>query len=274
MKLALPQVTLVCVDTRSPALAWRAIERCRAQVDFARCVFVTDPHELGASARDAGVDIVEAHIASIEAYSTFMVHRLGEHVATSHALVVQWDGFVVDASSWDPAFLAFDYVGAPWPDAPPDRDVGNGGFSLRSKRLLDALAHGGFAARHPEDVCICVDHRPRLEAEFGLRWPSAETAARFAFEQSARRGASFGFHGLAAIGDVLERSELHAMLGALPDDAVRGLEALRLCERSVDRGDLESARLLLAARRRLGMRDRRTLRARLKLALAHARGGA
>ena len=270
MKLALPRVTLACVDTRSPALAWRAIEHCRSLVDFARCVFVTDPRKLETSAID--VHVVEAKIDSIEAYSTFMVHGLAEHIATSHALVIQWDGFVADASRWDPSFLGFDYIGAPWPDPKGGRDVGNGGFSLRSKRLLDALARGGFTARHPEDVCICVDHRARLESEFGLRWPTVEQADRFAFEHATRPGASFGFHGLANMGDVLERAGLHDLLQSLPDDATRSLDASRLCERSIARGDLESARLILAARSRLGMHDRRTLRARLKLAWARARG--
>jgi hypothetical protein len=271
MKLALPQVTLVCVDTRSPALAWRAIARCRAQVDFGRCVFVTDAAKLDGLAVDAGVDVVEARIDSIEAYSTFMVHGLADHVATSHALVVQWDGFVADASRWDPSFLDFDYIGAPWPDAAPGCEIGNGGFSLRSRRLLDVLANGDFAARHPEDVCICVDHRARLEDDFGLRWPSIDRAARFSFEHAGRCDASFGFHGLANMGDVLERAELHDLLARLPDAAARSLDASRLCERSIARGDLESASLLLAARSRLGMHDRRTLRARLKLALARAR---
>ena len=75
------------------------------------------------------------------------------------------------------------------------------------------------------------------------------------------------------MGDVLDRGTLHELLDALPDDAVRSLDAHRLCERSIARGDLESAQRLIDARRRLGMHDRRTLRARLKLALARARAG-
>ncbi len=272
MKLALPEVTLVCVDTRSPALAHLAIARCRAQVDFARCIFFTDPRKLSGLSIDDGVDVVDVRIDSIEAYSTFMIYGLTEHISTSHALVIQWDGFVADTSSWDPAFLAFDYIGAPWPDMPLDRAVGNGGFSLRSKRLLEALRHSDLAATHPEDVCICVDHRPRLEAEWGLRWPDAVTAARFSVESPDALGASFGFHGLWHLGDVLERHELYALLAELPDDVVSSDFAYRLYKRSVKRGDIEAAVLLLRARARLGIRDRRSLRTRLKIAIFRLRG--
>jgi hypothetical protein len=164
MKPALPRVTLVCVDSRDPTLAAQAIERCRSQIDFGACVFFTDRRKLDRAALARDVEIVDVRLESIEAYSGFMLHDLAPHVRTSHALVVQWDGFVVDAGRWDDAFLDYDYIGAPWPGNPAGRDVGNGGFSLRSKRLLDALARGSFAAGHPEDVCIGVDHRARLES--------------------------------------------------------------------------------------------------------------
>ncbi len=266
MKLALPAVTLVCVDSRDPALAWQALEHCRAHIDFGACLFFTDRRKLDGLPLAADVEVVDLQLGSIEAYSTFMVHGLAGHIRTSHALVVQWDGFVAHPAHWDDGFLAYDYVGAPWPDAPRGHDVGNGGFSLRSKRLLDALAQGTFEARHPEDVCICVDHRARLERDFGLRWPTADLAARFSCEQSGRPDASFGFHGLSNMGDVLDRDALHALLRRLPEGAVRSLDAHRLCERSIARGDHDAARIILAARGQLGMNDRRTWRARLKLA--------
>ena len=96
-----------------------------------------------------------------DAYSTLMLKGLAPHVETSHALVVQWDGYVVNPDAWTDAFLDVDYCGAPWPWGDDDRRVGNGGFSLRSRRLIDALASPEVVLRGNEDETIGV-HQPRL----------------------------------------------------------------------------------------------------------------
>jgi hypothetical protein len=48
-------------------------------------------------------------------YSQIVLKGLYPHVATSHVLVIQWDGYVVNADLWDDDFLRYDYIGAPWP---------------------------------------------------------------------------------------------------------------------------------------------------------------
>src|SRR6185503_18873241 len=107
---------------------------------------------------------------------------------------VQWDGFVIDAGSWREQFLEFDYIGAPWLQFADGYDVGNGGFSLRSRRLLEACAGADFIPSHPEDVAICRTNRPMLEKMHGIRFADAQLAETFAFERTAPRP-SFGFHG-------------------------------------------------------------------------------
>jgi hypothetical protein len=109
---------------------------------------------------------------------------------------VQWDGFVLDATQWAPQFLEYDYVGAPWPQFSDGRDVGNGGFSLRSRRLLEACRDPRFRAAHPEDVAICRLNRDLLEREHGIRFADRSTAERFAFERTEPDGPTFGFHGV------------------------------------------------------------------------------
>ena len=42
--------------------------------------------------------------ASRDAYSRFVLKRLLPHVDTPHVLLVQWDGYVVNADAWDAAF--------------------------------------------------------------------------------------------------------------------------------------------------------------------------
>src|SRR6187549_1393747 len=128
--LALPDVTLICADTLNPDLAARALARSCERIRYGRALFLTDRAE-----RPAGlppeVEIGQiGTLATRDDYSRLMLKGLGAHVGTSHALVVQWDGYVVNPDAWTDAFLDFDYCGAPWPWGDENRRVGNGGFSL------------------------------------------------------------------------------------------------------------------------------------------------
>lgn len=270
-RLPLPEVTLVCVDTRTPDLAIAAMQRCRQQVDFADALLFTDAARL--AQLPPGIRGQPLQIDSVAAYSAFMLRGLLPHIATSHLLVVQWDGFVVDAGQWDPAFLQFDYIGAPLRDEPPERTVGNGGFSLRSRRLLQALMDPAMSVRHPEDLCICHDNRQRLEREHGVRFAPPDLAARFAYERVPPAGPTFGVHGLFNLHRVMAPDALHALVAALPDALARGLDAHDLCATLITLGRLDTARLIIDKRQRLGMNDRRSWRLRLRWQLARWRAG-
>lgn len=266
MKLALPQVTLVCVDNRTPALALAAIARCRAQIDFGDAVLFTDPALVPEP--PPGLRLVAAPIASVADYSRFMLRGLLPQVHSSHLLVVQWDGYVLDASRWDPRFLDCDYIGAPLRGQPPERAVGNGGFSLRSRRLLQALQDERYTVRHPEDLCICHDHRERLESEHGIRFAPLALAQRFAYERLSPAEPTFGFHGLFNMHEVLAPDELHTLVRSLPDDMARGLDAHDLARALIRLGRLDTAAEIVAKRKRVGMHDRRSWRLRAQLAWA------
>ena len=56
-------------------------------------------------------------------------------------LIIQHDGFILNHKAWDNEFLNYDYIGAPvyWMGNKLI-EVGNGGFSLRSKKLLKIIA--------------------------------------------------------------------------------------------------------------------------------------
>jgi hypothetical protein len=111
-------------------------------------------------------------------------------------LVVQWDGFILDASCWQDRFLEFDYIGATWPQFRDEHDVGNGGFSLRSRRLLEACRDPFISSAGIEDVTICRTYRAWLEREHGIRFAPREIAESFAYEREPPQGPTFGFHGV------------------------------------------------------------------------------
>jgi hypothetical protein len=113
---------------------------------------------------------------------------LPQHIATSHVLVTQWDGFVVDARAWRDEFLACDYIGAPWPDQPASRPWAMvASACVRAsccKRGLDTH----ITQEHPEDLMLCREYRAWLEQHHGVRFASLDLARGFAFENAARRG--------------------------------------------------------------------------------------
>lgn len=277
----LPQVTLCAADTQHPALAILALRRCMAQVRFARVLLLTDPRRLSASADTTGIDVAEVRLGSRDDYSRFMLTGLLPHVHTSHVLIAQWDGWALSGDAWRDEFLGYDYLGAPWPAdrvearRPPEltgplSTVGNGGFSLRSRRLLQALTAPGMALDPPEDTAICWRNRPRLEAEFGLRFAPPDLAAEFATERPWTPG-SFGFHGVFNLHRALPRDELLALLQALPDDLRRHNDTRKLILALLDRGWWDEAALLIDARTRHAPREWRTLRLRARLAVGRAR---
>ena len=262
-RLALPDVTLACVDTRAPQTALAAIQRCIAQIEFARVVLFTDAAAQGIL--PAHIDGVPISIGSVDEYSAFMLRGLATHIATPFVLVVQWDGYVLDASTWDPAFLEYDYVGAPFASGPQGWLVGNGGFSLRSARLLAAMQDPAMSISNPEDTCICHDNRDRLERDFGIRFATPQIAARFAFERVEPTGPTFGFHGLFNFHRIMTSDQLQDCLHALPDELVCGVDGRDLCRFLIADSQLDLAALIITKRQRLGLFDNRTLRLRAAL---------
>ena len=193
-RLKLPSVTLCAATSVNVEATVAALRRCQEQIDFADTLLFTD--QLPASHSSAlGIVQIE-RLRSSKDYSWFLLGKLADHIETEFCLVVQWDGFVLDSSRWDPAFLTFDYIGAPWPQFRDGQDVGNGGFSLRSRRLLDACRDPDFQPFDPEDLAICRTNRRLLESRHGIRFADRMTAASFSLERGRHEVPTFGFHGV------------------------------------------------------------------------------
>jgi hypothetical protein len=190
----LSDVTLVAVTSVAVGPTIDALHASMDQAQFGKVLLLSD-QPLPANAR-RGIEWRRiGALASRRDYSRFMLRELAGHVATDHALCVQWDGFVLDGAAWDPQFLDYDYIGSVWPHFRDWHNVGNGGFSLRSRRLLEAcrdlpLDEGCDA----EDVIISRLCRSRLEGQ-GIRFAPEAVARRFAYERTKPSGGEFGFHG-------------------------------------------------------------------------------
>ena len=257
MRLSLPQVTLVAIDTRAPALAAESLLRSKAQVDFGRAMLFS--HGWLPRVPVPQLELVPiAPITSGAGYSHFVLRQLPAYIHTSHVLITQWDGFVTDASAWRAEFLHYDYIGSVWPDQPAGRNVGNGGFSLRSQRLLAAATDARIVAEHPEDAVLCRTHRALLEAAHGIRYAPPALARQFAFENEKPRGPAFGFHGPSNLPRVLDDATLQRWLVALPEDFFRGRDARRLARALLRERRPAAACELLTRRRASGRNDTNT----------------
>jgi hypothetical protein len=161
-------------------------------------------------------------------YSWFMMFALWRVIETEYALIVQDDGWVLSATNWSSEFLKYDYVGPlvhvgrvdtaqgtrwmykhMWNHelGKPDTvvmPVLNGGFCLRSRRMMRALVDHpeikvcvpppDIADGNPfrmgwennalnEDVQLTGILRPSLEAT-GIRFAPVDTCLRFGIEHA------------------------------------------------------------------------------------------
>ena len=206
---ALPHVTVVAVDgSMNPAATAASLLEAASKMAFARALLLSP-----APPEDApGLDWMEIPPLTLKGYNQFCLADLHRFITTSHCLTVQSDSRIVNAGAWDDGWLAFDYIGAPWPPGHTGTSyrVGNSGFCLRSRRLLQATAslpndsyvwRGQLKPSSRDDVITCVMFRERLEAE-GMRFAPVEVAARFSFEsptpESPALSDQFGTHALRA----------------------------------------------------------------------------
>lgn len=228
--LNLSRVTLCCVDCVNHELALAAIGQCVQKCAFARVLFVTDrAYEID------GIDVVRIPpLASRDAYSHYVVKELGAHIDTDFVLMIQWDGFVINPAAWSDAFLEYDYAGARWGWPDDGHAVGNGGFSLRSARLLRALADPHIAEYPIEDVAICRTYRTYLEAAHGIRFAPDAVADQFSFEATYPKGQPFGFHGLFNFWLFFQRADIAAFLNMATPAILGSLQCMQLAKNLAD----------------------------------------
>jgi hypothetical protein len=238
----LADVTLVAVTSVAIEPTVQAMLASMRQVEFGNVLLLSDePPPVGTDPSIQWRRIVR--LSSRGDYSRFMLRELADHVGTAYALCVQWDGFVLNGAAWDPTFLAYDYIGAVWPHFHDGRDVGNGGFSLRSRKLLEACRQLPFDGE-AEDVVIGRKCRSELESS-GIRFAPTSVAQRFAYERSAPTGHEFGFHGAYNLVKQISPGVADRLFRSLEFGVLARNERLELLWWALTRGRLGLAGMML-----------------------------
>jgi len=157
-----------------------------------------------------GIEWKKIGFMNYNQYSIFVMHSLYSFINTEHCLLVQDDGWCINGLNIN-RFLEYDYVGAPchlafidksennerpyrheviakfgWVNEPRRTVIQNGGFSLRSRRLLEApnkygFTHTGSPQFWKEDIQLTGIYRKLLEAK-GIRFAPEDVAKTFAIE--------------------------------------------------------------------------------------------
>lgn len=130
-KLSLPNVTLMCIDCVDAHKAIRILEHCKSKVDFGDVKLLTHiPVSYPGKTKIMPLN-------SLIAYSIFMLTRVFQYIETDYVQIVQRDGWILNPESFNHDWLKLDYIGPIFIQY--DKSA-SGGFSLRSKRLMENTA--------------------------------------------------------------------------------------------------------------------------------------
>ena len=220
--------TYVVIDTLNYELSTYALRK--SQEEFpAKNVLIFSNDE----SRWHGNEIIEIpEIKSTADYNRVIFFELPKHLQTKFAIFIQYDGYVLSGMHFSEFFLNYDYIGAPWPHH-QEFNVGNGGFSLRSARLINAVQSLILPEdlNNAEDLVICRYLRARLEDKIGLKFASKSMAEKFSYEMYPVSHKTFGFHGLFNLPSIMGEDVQILFDHLQPKTALRFFRAFRdACE--------------------------------------------
>ncbi len=173
-------------------------------------------------------------LSSNNDYGSVIFNVIPEHVSEDHFFIIQWDGFPLFPQNWSDEFLKYDYIGAPlggW--------VGNGGFSLRSQKLIKAMKILGVGIDlsnpedQPEDGIICTKFRSQLESQ-GIQFAPLHVAEKFSFQAGTLRSDMLGFHSANNLPFFIPESELVKVTDQIIERTGQPLMMLRYLQACIE----------------------------------------
>jgi len=213
-KIKLNDVTLLAASSVKIDLVQDALKISSYNIDFAsiKLLYSTEP-----KIKFPEIEYIHIPKMDLDGYCKFLVEDLHKYFDTTHCLLVQDDSFIVNSNEWKDDFLNFDYIGAPWTEmVEPKKNlniklinnrVGNGGFSLRSKKFALVCKELDFDdlkfkfSINNEDIIIChylYDFMKKKDIKFA----PIEIASNFSMEDEKTNNQYgyninkvFGFHG-------------------------------------------------------------------------------
>lgn len=203
-------------DTLFYSLAENAIHHAVNALDFNDVIVFTDNPLLGKGHTQYFIEKIKC----AESYNKLILEELPQIAKSDYYLIIQYDGFPLDKNYFKNIFYNYDYIGAVWPQFNSHK-VGNGGFSLRSLKLIQTVADLAYL-RPPgeaEDVFICRTIRDKLESDYGIRFAPENLALQFSHEALGQSTNTFGFHGFFNLPRVYSKNPSY-LLSNIPDEVI------------------------------------------------------
>lgn len=186
------EIDLVTVNTVNPESALKALDySCRSLVFNNTYLFT---NKLIKSKTHKVININKFN--SIDQYSDFVLNFNNFQFKSEYILIIQDDGFVLNSRKWNNEFYKYDYIGAPWPkidkisnvkfgieelNAKKKNRIGNGGFSLRSKKFLKYSSQYSTCRGYPEDLFLTAINYEKAK-KYKINFPSPKLAYSFSTE--------------------------------------------------------------------------------------------
>jgi len=198
-KLHIPAVTFIAVDDNLKRIQSAADVSCD-MIQFGAVKLLS--HEDSDDPRVIKI----RKLGSRKEYSQFILKELSQYVDTPFAIIFQHDGYVLNFQAWTDEFFNYDAVGAVW-DFRDHKRTCNGGFCIRSKKLLDITANDEkiflkndhLIHDFQEDHVLFYIYREYLESNYKIKIAPENICNQFSMEAWGKRDksykGSFGFHG-------------------------------------------------------------------------------
>lgn len=191
--ISLPEITLIAYTSQDYEGHMDALELSKKDIEFGSVRLCWDKT-----------------LESIDDWNKAIIYEMPNYVETDYAILIHADGYIINPELWNPKWLKYDYIGAPWP-LPKDnysyrsesgfiQRVGNS-VSLRSKKLMDLIATREWKSYYEntnEDGFICCHNREWLESK-GCKFAPLEVAVHFSKEHAIPENEglkTFMFHSL------------------------------------------------------------------------------
>lgn len=212
-RIDLSDITLISICGHEKYLdnTIKAAQFCSKKISFGSIKILSNT-----SRDNDDINIIKIPSLNKEEYSYFSIYNLPSYIDTKYCLTFQWDGFIINPDLWLDEFLDYDYIGAPWLHEKYN-NVGNGGFSLRSQKFMQAAKTLEYNSKiqfqphipagqliTPEDWFVC-NYSYEHMINMNVRFANIDLAYKFSVEHPSNRKYfnrnnlstynSFGFHG-------------------------------------------------------------------------------
>ena len=193
--MELNNITLLEVNCVDPMLGVKSLLYSSKDITFNRIILFS--HIKPSNITDK-IEFIQIPQLTYTGFSKFVLHELYKYIDTEFVLSINDDGFVINPHLWNPEFLNYDYIGAPWPGRVGTHRVGNGGFVLKSRRFLEWCKDIPYNDEH-DDWLVSITMHDHFES-LGCKFAPVELAMTFSLELPIEEcehnlNNTFGFHG-------------------------------------------------------------------------------